>query len=126
MQRAQASESGPFEAEIEHRESQFERDVEAREEARHAPEHRGDDAPADRIVIIAARILGRADDAARDGAIVGPAEADPQADEGRERDDAHMDGEAGVRCSGHAGDRNEQDREPDTGPRQNRFHEPSL
>jgi hypothetical protein len=52
VQRPQAPEGRPFQAKVESGESKLKRDIETGKKTGQPPEHRGDHAPSDRIVII--------------------------------------------------------------------------
>ena len=89
VQRAQTAEVDIFDAEVERGKRQFECDVEAGQKSGHAPEHRGDDRPANHFVIIFARHW-RMQDAARDRVEILAAQGDDQRNGRSQRADAHV------------------------------------
>ena len=104
MQRTQAPEV-EIGSEIQLRKGQLQGDGEANQKARHAPEHRGYNAPADDLVIIFSR-WWRAEDTAPprrigDLGVIGPADREPQADQRRCRQNAHMHGKADIHGRNH-------------------------
>ena len=110
VQRTQAPEV-EIRREVQQRIGELKRNGEAHKKARHAPEHRGDDAPADHLVIIFAR-RWRAQHPATDFGVIGPADGEPQADQRRRRQDTHMYGKADVHGRNRGYDSNDRCREP--------------
>ena len=96
VQRPQASEGRIFNAQVEHRERQLQGDVEPGQKSREPPEYRGDDPPADRIVIVPALICRDLEQAPDSRLIVWRAERIDQPDQGRQAEDRHVHGKAAV------------------------------
>ena len=91
-------------------------DVNACEQARDAPEHGRDHAPADHVVIIA-RWPGRhPEDALRACHRIIAAERGKDQDHRDEGDNPHVDGKPAVRCQRDSGNGCEQDQRPDSQP----------
>ncbi len=120
MQRTQASEI-EIGFEIQLRISQLGGDENARQKARESPEHGGDDAPANGIVVIPRRSVGKLEEAPRLAQRVEPRGADPDHHETKGRNDPGVRGEAAIRRPERCRHRDQHDQEPQAHPAQRRF-----
>jgi hypothetical protein len=112
VKRAEAAERRPGEVEVQDRVGEFQRDVDADEEAGDAPEHGCDNAGADDIVHVAMGLLAKryhlrlavAEDRHR-------LEAPRHRPERDHRDEAHVEGEERIVCLGRCEKRDDRDRQ---------------
>ena len=102
-------------AQVEHRKGKLQSDIQPDCETGHAPEYRGNHAPADRIVIIFSGISGRFQYAATDSGIVRLADRHKQRDQGSRHDDPHVNGKAPIDGHHHCHECQKHEHQPSAG-----------